>query len=104
MSIVIRATLCDWICFTAASSWVRPATGGEAAAEGRGRTLICRSMSVSEELGEPRTAEIPAGTLEYRAGGSGPPMVFAHGAGVNGDLWRKVAPALHDRYRCIVPD
>ncbi|MFL5867873.1 MAG: alpha/beta fold hydrolase [Thermoleophilaceae bacterium] len=61
-------------------------------------------MSVSEELGELRTAELAAGTLEYRTGGSGPAMVFAHGAGVNGDLWRKVAPALHDRYRCIVPD
>src|SRR5947208_777214 len=61
-------------------------------------------MSISQELGERRTADIPAGRLEYRERGSGPPMVFAHGAGVNGDLWRKVAPELADRHRCIVPD
>jgi pimeloyl-ACP methyl ester carboxylesterase len=30
--------------------------------------------------------------------------VFAHGAAVNGDLWRKVAPELADGHRCIVPD
>jgi pimeloyl-ACP methyl ester carboxylesterase len=31
--------------------------------------------------------------------------VFAHGVGVNGDLWRKVAPELaSDGYRCVVPD
>src|SRR3954452_12948655 len=57
-------------------------------------------MAISEDLGERGTA----GLLEYREQGSGPPMVFAHGAGVNGDLWRKVAPALSDRARCIVPD
>src|SRR3954470_2797068 len=57
-------------------------------------------MAISEDLGERGTA----GLLEYRERGDGPPMVFAHGAGVNGDLWRKVAPALHDRFRCIVPD
>src|SRR4051795_3196700 len=57
-------------------------------------------MAISEELGERGTAAM----LEYRERGDGPPMVFAHGAGVNGDLWRKVAPALAERYRCIVPD
>src|SRR3954451_8074292 len=57
-------------------------------------------MAVSEELGERRMA----GLLDYRERGDGPEMVFAHGAGVNGDLWRKVAPQLADRYRCIVPD
>jgi len=57
-------------------------------------------MAISEELGERRMA----GLLDYRERGDGPAMVFAHGAGVNGDLWRKVAPQLADRYRCIVPD
>ena len=61
-------------------------------------------MAISEALGERRTIEVPAGTLEYRERGSGPPIVFAHGAGVNGDLWRKVAPELADRHRCIAPD
>jgi pimeloyl-ACP methyl ester carboxylesterase len=31
-------------------------------------------------------------------------MVFLHGLLVDGQLWRKVTPLLHDRYRCVVPD
>jgi pimeloyl-ACP methyl ester carboxylesterase len=61
-------------------------------------------MSVSPFLGERRTADIPAGTIEYRASGNGPPVVFVHGVGVNGDLWRGVAPKLAKEHRCIVPD
>jgi pimeloyl-ACP methyl ester carboxylesterase len=61
-------------------------------------------MAISEALGERRTVEVPAGTLEYRERGTGPAVVFAHGAAVNGDLWRKVAPALADGHRIIVPD
>jgi pimeloyl-ACP methyl ester carboxylesterase len=61
-------------------------------------------MAVSDVLGEGRTVRLPAGTLEYRERGSGPPIVFAHGAAVNGDLWRKVAPELADGHRCIAPD
>src|SRR4051794_29732631 len=63
-----------------------------------------QAMAISEELGKRRTARVPAGTLEYRERGGGPPIVFAHGAAVNGDLWRKVAPALADDHRCVVPD
>jgi len=58
-------------------------------------------MSVSSALGDPHTVLIPGGRIEYRERGSGPPIVFVHGVGVNGDLWRKVVPALSDRYRCI---
>jgi pimeloyl-ACP methyl ester carboxylesterase len=61
-------------------------------------------MAVSDVLGERRTVEVPAGTIEYRERGSGPPLVFVHGAAVNGDLWRRVAPALADGHRCIAPD
>jgi pimeloyl-ACP methyl ester carboxylesterase len=61
-------------------------------------------MAISDVLGVRRTAEVPAGTIEYRERGSGPPIVFAHGAAVNGDLWRKVAPELAGDHRCIVPD
>src|SRR4051794_28664043 len=62
-------------------------------------------MSVSEELGERGTVDVPAGTIEYRERGNGAPIVFAHGVGVNGDLWRKVVPELAaDGHRCIVPD
>jgi pimeloyl-ACP methyl ester carboxylesterase len=61
-------------------------------------------MSVSPALGERRTVDVPAGTIEYRESGDGPPVVFVHGVGVNGDLWRGVAPALAGERRCIVPD
>lgn len=61
-------------------------------------------MSISAELGERRTIAIPAGTIEYRERGSGSPVVFVHGVGVNGDLWRHVVPALADGHRCIAPD
>jgi pimeloyl-ACP methyl ester carboxylesterase len=61
-------------------------------------------MSVSPLLGERRSVEIPAGTIEYRDSGTGPPIVFVHGVGVNGDLWRGVAPKLASEFRCIVPD
>ena len=62
-------------------------------------------MAISEELGERRTVDLPGiGTIEYRVRGSGPPIVFAHGVGANGDLWRKVAPELADGHRIIVPD
>ena len=61
-------------------------------------------MAVSEALGERRTVRVPAGTLEYRERGSGPPLVFVHGAAVNGDLWRKVVPELVGERRCIALD
>lgn len=61
-------------------------------------------MAISERLGERRTARVAAGTIEYRERGSGRPVVFVHGAAVNGDLWRHVAPELAGERRCIVPD
>jgi pimeloyl-ACP methyl ester carboxylesterase len=61
-------------------------------------------MSLSTELGERRIVELPAGTLEYRVSGIGRALVFVHGVGVNGDLWRRVAPRLAADYQCFVPD
>ena len=61
-------------------------------------------MAITAELGGRRTVELPAGTIEYRERGSGRPIVFVHGVGVNGDLWRGVAPALATDFRCIAPD
>jgi pimeloyl-ACP methyl ester carboxylesterase len=61
-------------------------------------------MAVSDVLGERRTVATPAGTIEYRERGSGSPVVFIHGVGVNGDLWRRVAPRLAGEHRCVVPD
>ena len=61
-------------------------------------------MSVSAVLGEPGVVDVPAGAIDYRESGSGPPIVFVHGVGVNGDLWRNVAPRLAGTHRCIFPD
>ena len=48
--------------------------------------------------------ELPAGPIEYREEGSGRPIVFVHGVGVNGRLWRRVVPGLAGEWRCIAPD
>ena len=62
-------------------------------------------MSISESLGERRVTEIDAGPIEYRERGDGPPIVFIHGVGVNGDLWRRVTPPLAlAGFRTIAPD
>src|SRR6266508_4649882 len=62
-------------------------------------------MSVSSALGAAHTVYMPAGPIAYRERGRGPAIVFVHGVGVNGDLWRKVVPGLAAHgYRCIAPD
>jgi pimeloyl-ACP methyl ester carboxylesterase len=50
------------------------------------------------------TVSLPAGQISYTDEGSGPPIVFAHGALVDGTLWSPVIPHLSERFRCIVPD
>lgn len=44
------------------------------------------------------------GTIRYLDEGSGPPVVFVHGALVNGRLWEPVIERLRGRFRCIAPD
>src|SRR3954451_4390099 len=63
-------------------------------------------MSISESLGPSARVPVPgAGEIEYRSSGEGRPVVFAHGVGVNGDLWRNVAPPVAAAgYHCVVPD
>jgi pimeloyl-ACP methyl ester carboxylesterase len=52
-----------------------------------------------------REVTLDQGTIRYRdTGGTGDPIVFIHGALVNGRLWEEVVPRLEGRYRCIVPD
>jgi pimeloyl-ACP methyl ester carboxylesterase len=51
-----------------------------------------------------RNVRLSQGTIRYRDTGEGAPIVFVHGALVNGELWRKVVPLFAGRYRCIVPD
>jgi pimeloyl-ACP methyl ester carboxylesterase len=47
---------------------------------------------------------LPQGTVHYRDEGSGPAVVFIHGALVNGRLWEPVVERLAAHARCIVPD
>jgi pimeloyl-ACP methyl ester carboxylesterase len=47
--------------------------------------------------------ELSAGTIRYRDSGSGPPIVFVHGALVDGRLWDPVVEHLQGA-RCVVPD
>jgi pimeloyl-ACP methyl ester carboxylesterase len=61
-------------------------------------------MSISPQLGETAEASLDQGTIRYRERGNGEPIVFVHGALVNGDLWRKVVPELAKDFRCITPD
>src|SRR3954465_10651182 len=63
-------------------------------------------MSISESLGPSARVPVPgAGEIEYRSSGEERPVVFAHGVGVNGDLWRSVAPPVATAgFRCVVPD
>jgi pimeloyl-ACP methyl ester carboxylesterase len=61
-------------------------------------------MSISPQLGREHRVDIPAGAIGYRDRGEGSPIVFVHGVGVNGDLWRHVVPRLASGHRCITPD
>lgn len=51
-------------------------------------------------------AELGAGPIRYREIGSGEPLLFVHGWGVNGSLWTETARALAAAgpHRCILPD
>lgn len=61
-------------------------------------------MAISDALGDERSIKLRQGRVTYRGRGSGPVILFVHGALVNGDLWRGVVPTLATRYRCITPD
>lgn len=49
-------------------------------------------------------AHLSPGVIRYRDVGSGQPLVFAHGLGVNGRLWEPVVDLLQRDFRCVVPD
>jgi pimeloyl-ACP methyl ester carboxylesterase len=44
------------------------------------------------------------GTIQYHDEGSGPTVVFIHGALVDGRLWQPVVLRLRDRFRCVIPE
>jgi pimeloyl-ACP methyl ester carboxylesterase len=48
--------------------------------------------------------ELAHGTVRYSDEGAGPPIVFVHGALVDGRLWEPVVERLRGAARCVVPD
>jgi pimeloyl-ACP methyl ester carboxylesterase len=58
----------------------------------------------AESLGTARELTLPQGVLRYHSVGSGPTLVFVHGALVNANLWRKVVAELCDEFRCVTLD
>ena len=58
----------------------------------------------AESLGPVRELALPQGALRYLSVGSGPAIVFVHGALVNANLWRKVVAELSTDFRCVTLD
>jgi pimeloyl-ACP methyl ester carboxylesterase len=65
-------------------------------------TLLSAS-SVPDGFTE-KTAQENGITLSYAIGGAGPAVVLLHGYPQTWYMWRKVMPALADRYTVIAPD
>ena len=55
-------------------------------------------------LGEATEVETSGGRMRAFSAGTGEPIVFAHGALVNANLWRKVVPLLAPDFRCVTLD
>ena len=51
-----------------------------------------------------KTARVNGVTLNYATGGTGPAVVLLHGYPQTWYMWRKVMPALAERYTVIAPD
>jgi pimeloyl-ACP methyl ester carboxylesterase len=58
----------------------------------------------AESLGPIRELALRQGALRYHSVGSGPAVVFVHGALVNANLWRKVVAELSADFRCVTLD
>jgi pimeloyl-ACP methyl ester carboxylesterase len=66
--------------------------------------LLQKGETVSTENTARAEVTLPQGTIRYRDLGEGEPLLFVHGALVNGELWRKAAAVLAAGHRCIIPD
>jgi len=52
-----------------------------------------------------QTLHLPHGTMTYEDVGTGPALVFVHGALVDGELWRRaLVPLLRRDFRCVTLD
>jgi pimeloyl-ACP methyl ester carboxylesterase len=60
-------------------------------------------MSAERSGRDGREVRLPQGTIRYTDTGTGDPVLFVHGAFVDGSLWRDVAGPLSGPVRCLVP-
>src|SRR5271168_2312866 len=51
-----------------------------------------------------REIALGGATLYARIGGAGPPLVLLHGYPQSHVMWRRVAPALAERFMTVIPD
>lgn len=63
-----------------------------------------RAFWRSPHLGEERRLSVAGGEIGCFVRGDGPSLVFAHGWGVNANLWRGVADKLAPAFRCHALD
>ncbi|HEX3787122.1 MAG TPA: alpha/beta hydrolase [Pseudonocardiaceae bacterium] len=62
-------------------------------------------MTTNQDTVIRRSVQLPSGKLDYREAGTGPPVVFVHGAVVNSGLWRHVLPLVAEAgFRCLAVD
>lgn len=61
-------------------------------------------MTPEQDGPAPELIETPSGPISVRRSGSGQPLLFVHGWGVNATLWSETARRLTDSYECILPD
>ena len=57
-----------------------------------------------EMIGKARTVAVQRSTLAWSELGEGEPLVLLHGLGDSHRTWRRVAPALAQRFRVLMPD
>ncbi len=66
--------------------------------------MYVRMTSDDDALGPEHEIALRGGTIRYHDAGSGPVVVFVHGALVDATMWSRVVPALVDAgLRCITP-
>jgi pimeloyl-ACP methyl ester carboxylesterase len=66
-----------------------------------------KDVRLHEFKAQPTQRTVESDGLRLRCldwGGSGSPIVFLHGGGLNAHTWDVVCDVLHDRYRCIALD
>lgn len=72
--------------------------------ESNARAAPQRPRWRSGALGRAKQLELARGPLPYHESGSGPPVLFVHGAMVNANVWRNVVPTLASEFRCLALD